>query len=761
MSKRLTPCSSPAGGWEALAAVVRVLHDQQAIGAGTRALLKTNQPDGFDCPGCAWPEPTHTSAFEFCENGAKAVAWETTSRTIGPDFFSRHSVTQLRRHSDHWLEDQGRLVDPLRYNPATDHFEPVTWDDAFQDIGTGLRSLANPDQAAFYTSGRTSNEAAFLYQLFVREFGTNNLPDCSNLCHEASSIGLAQSIGVGKGTVQLGDFAVTDAVFTFGHNPGTNHPRMLATLREVARRGKPIVAFNPMRERGLERFRSPGHIGEMLTGGATDLVTHYFQPRVGSDSLVLQGLMKRLLELEDSAGGILDRGFMAAHTCGFEALSAQLRALDWNALCEGTGLTRAELDTASQLYAAAPSVIIAYGMGITQHHHGTGNVQQLANLLLLRGNIGRAGAGICPVRGHSNVQGDRTVGINERAPAEFLERLDATFGIRAPRAPGVTVVECIEAIRQGRIRVLVSLGGNFAVAAPDPQVTHAALGQLDLVVGIHTRLNRSHLLHGQAALILPCLGRTDRDLQATGLQAVTVEDSMSMVHASRGFRTPVSAQLRSEPAIVAGIARATLPGSRVPWEDLVGDYSRIRDRIEQVVPDFAHYNERIRQPGGFHLRNPAALREWRTPIGRAQFLPCGASPAAAPPGYPLRLTTVRSHDQYNTTIYGLDDRYRGIFGRRDVLFMSAADLARLGLGDGSRVNVVGAGEQRRLDHLTAIAYPIAPGSCAAYYPEAMPLIALADHDPASFTPAYKSIWVRVEAVAADAAPTGMRPATGA
>jgi molybdopterin-dependent oxidoreductase alpha subunit len=749
LSDEIKRYDGPAGGWASLAAVARALREQQAVTTGTRALLRTNQPDGFDCPGCAWPEPAEASPFEFCENGAKAVAWEATSRSVGPEFFAAHTVSELRRQTDHWLENQGRLACPMRYNRTTDHYEAVSWDEAFRFIGERLRALPRPDCAAFYTSGRASNEAAFLYQLFVREFGTNNLPDCSNLCHEATSVGLPHSIGVGKGTVQLGDFAVTDAVFTFGHNPGSNHPRMLSTLRQVARRGKPIVAFNPLRERGLERFRSPQDAGEMLTGGATDLVTHYFQPRVGSDYLVLQGLMKRLLEIEAGGTAVLDREFIAAHTTGFDELRSQLMALDWDVLCAGTGLDRAEFDAAAGVYAAARSAIVAYGMGITQHRHGTGNVQQIANLLLLRGNIGRPGAGICPVRGHSNVQGDRTVGINERPPADFLDRLDAAFRIRSPREPGVTVVECIEGMQQGTIRVLISLGGNFAVAAPDPIATHAAVARLDLLVGIHTKLNRSHLLHERDALILPCLARSDRDLQASGPQAITVEDSMSMVHASRGFRTPVSEALRSEPAIVAGIARATLPESRVPWEDLVGNYDRIRDRIEQVVPGFERYNERIRVPGGFHLHNPAAGREWRTPDGRARFISFSGPAAAAPARYPLRLTTVRSHDQYNTTVYGFEDRYRGISGRRDVLFMNDEDLRAAGLAAGDLVDVFAAGPgaaERCLPGLLAVAYPIARGSCAAYYPEAMPLIALQDHDPQSFTPAYKLTWIRIQKI---------------
>lgn len=739
--KDIRPYDSPAGGWDALAATGHIIREQGAPAVGARALLKTNQPDGFDCPGCAWPDPQHTSSFEFCENGAKAVAWETTARTVGADFFAQHTVTELRAQSDHWLESQGRLACPLRYDAATDHYVATSWDEAFGAIAARLRRLPSPNAAAFYTSGRTSNEAAFLYQLFARELGTNNLPDCSNLCHEASSVGLPASIGVGKGTVQLADFDRTDLILSFGHNPGTNHPRMLGTLRAAAKRGVPLLVFNPLRERGLERFRSPQHPKEMLTSGSTELATHYFQPRVGTDIHVLQGLMKRVCELERERGDVLDLEFIAAQTEGLDVLLRQLDSLSWEEIVVTTGLTREEFDTAAGIYARAPTAIIAYGMGITQHAHGTQNVQQIANLLLLRGNIGKPGAGICPVRGHSNVQGDRTVGINERPPAAFLERIEQVFGFAPPRAQGVTVVECIEAIGAGRIAVLVSLGGNFAVAAPDPCATHAAVAKLDLIVGIHTKLNRSHLLHGRDAIILPALGRSDLDVQASGVQSVTVEDSMSMVHASRGFKAPPSGLVRSEPAIVAGIAAKTLPHSRVAWLNLIEDYDRIRALIEQVLPEFDEYNAKIRAPGGFHLRNPAAEREWKTPSGRAQFLPVASYPRAAPEALPLRLTTVRSHDQYNTTIYGLNDRYRGVYGRRDVVFMHEADMADRGLKTGDPVRLIGA--TRALEGFVAAEYPIARGCCAAYFPEATGLIALEAFDPASRTPAYKSVAVEV------------------
>lgn len=752
MSRRAGEYDGAAGGPDALRSVARAVLAQGEPLTATRALLRANQPDGFDCPGCAWPDPRHTSSFEFCENGAKAVAWEATGRTVGADFFARWTVAELRRRDDHWLESQGRLTQPLRYDAASDRYVPVAWEDAFVAIGAKLRSLGDADAAAFYTSGRASNEAAFLWQLFARLFGTNNLPDCSNLCHEATSVGLPESIGVGKGTVTLEDFALTDAVLSFGHNPGSNHPRMLGTLREVALRGKPIVVFNPMRERGLERFRSPQHATDMLHAAGVPLATHYFQPRVGSDHRVLQGLMKRLVELDRESGGVLDRAFLAGHTSGLDGLLAELDALDWSRILGDTGLDAVAFDIAARVYAAAPSCIVAYGMGITQHRHGTRTVQQLANLLLLRGNVGRAGAGICPVRGHSNVQGDRTVGINERPPPEFLDRLEAAFGRPMPRRPGVTVVEALLAMREGGIRALLSLGGNVARAAPDPAFTEEALARLELTVGIHTKLNRSHLCHRGEAWILPCLGRTDADEQAGGPQAVTVEDSMSMVHASRGFRVPVSPLLRSEPSIVAGLAAATLGETGLRWQWLVEDYDRIRDLIEACVPGFDGYNARIRKPGGFRLPVAAASRLWRTAGGLARFLAFGEEDPPPPPGYPLRLTTIRSHDQYNTTVYGMDDRYRGIHGRRDVVFMNVADLAARGLRSGDAVDVVApeaGGAERRLPGWMAVAYDVAPGCCAAYYPEANGLVALDRHDPRSRTPAYKSVPVEVRVAGRD------------
>ena len=752
--------AGPAGGWPALASVARALRGQMAIADELRALKRVNQPDGFDCPGCAWPDPRHTSSFEFCENGAKAVAWEATGKRATPGFFAAHTLSELWTWSDHRLEDVGRLTHPLRYHSATDRYVAVSWEEAFSRIGEILRDLGDPDAVEFYASGRASNEAAFLYQLFAREYGSNNFPDCSNLCHEASSIGLPGSIGFGKGTVTLDDFAECDAIFCVGHNPGTNHPRMLTTLREAARRGVPIVVLNPMRERGLERFASPQHVGDMLGSQGVPLATTYCQLRVGGDIAALKGIMKALLEadaadLATGSPGLLDRDFIAGHTVGFEALRADLEAQDWTTLTQHSGLDRATLTELAQIYARAERVILCYGMGITQHRHGVDNVQQLANLLLLRGNLGRPGAGICPLRGHSNVQGDRTVGITEAPSEAWCAALEREFGIRVPRRPGHNAVEAIRAIRDGRSRALLCLGGNLAVAMSDPATVFPAMRGLDLSVHVATKLNRSHLLVGGECFLLPCLGRTERDVQASGEQFVTVEDSMSMVHASRGRLQPASDQLRSEPAIVAGIARATLPHSPVDWEGLVADYASIRDRIQAVHPDFADYNARVARPGGFRLDNPASRRVWQTPSGKAQFQVCGTLPGdpdARAQGV-LQLATVRSHDQYNTSIYGMDDRYRGVRGRRDVVFVNAADLTALGLAHGDRVDIEAVPEHsacapRRMPGMTVIACDIAAGSAAAYFPEANVLLDLDAHDARSGTPGYKSIPVRLQPAAA-------------
>ena len=748
-----------AGGWDALGSVAKALKDQMAVVRETAALRKVNQPTGFDCPGCAWPDPKHTSSFEFCENGAKAVAWEATGKRATPELFAKHTVSELWKWTDHALENAGRLTEPMAYDAGSDRYVPLSWDDALTRIGAALQSLPDPDMAEFYTSGRTSNEAAFLYQLMVREFGTNNFPDCSNLCHEATSVGLPESIGVGKGTVTLEDFAHCDALFSFGHNPGTNHPRMLSTLRECSKRGVPIIAVNPLRERGLERFTSPQHPAEMLTRSSTPIAQSYYQVRIGGDVALLKGMMKWLIEADDAhraAGGqgVLDHAFIKEHTTGIEALRADLAATDWDDLVAMSGLSRDDIEAAAKVYAKAERVILCYGMGMTQHRFGTRNVQQMANLMLLRGNIGRRGAGIVPIRGHSNVQGDRTVGITEKPTQALRDGIQRAYGFSFPLSHGHDSVAAVQAIRDGRSKALVCMGGNLAVAISDPETAFPAMRQLDLAVHIATKLNRSHLLTAKQAFILPCLGRTERDQQASGLQSVTVEDSMSMVHASQGGLAPASDQLRSEPAIVAGIAKALLPKTKVDWDGLVADYDLIRDGIEAVFPIFKDFNERVRQPGGFRLYVGASVRDWGGPGKKAKFI---ALPGLNEdlrndePGV-LTLTTVRSHDQYNTSIYSFSDRYRGVNGRRDVVFMSAADLIARKLRHGDRIDIescvstkIAGAEPRRVKGFVAIEYNLPLGSAAMYFPEGNGLVPLDSHDTQSGTPAYKSVPVRISA----------------
>ncbi|MFG1418037.1 FdhF/YdeP family oxidoreductase [Xanthobacter sp. V0B-10] len=749
----VAPYSGPAGGWDALAAVAKAVRNEMGASANARALMEMNQPDGFDCPGCAWPDPRHTSSFEFCENGAKAVTWEATSRRVTPDFFAQHTVSELWAWPDHALEDAGRLTHPLRYDAGSDRFVPVSWAEAFAGIAARLNALEHPGQAEFYTSGRASNEAAFVYQLFARTLGTNNFPDCSNMCHEPTSVGLPQSIGVGKGTVTLEDFDHADLVFCIGHNPGTNHPRMLSTLRAVSLRGKPIVVLNPLRERGLERFAPPQDPVEMLTLSSTPLASAYHQVKVGGDVAALKGIMKALLA-EDAAraargeDGLLDRAFIAEHTVGLEGLVADIAATGWDEIEQRSGLARAAVESIARVYWSAERVIACYGMGITQHRHGTENVRQIVNLLMLRGNMGKPGAGICPLRGHSNVQGDRTVGITEIPAEPFLARLDKAFGISAPRAHGHNAVKALAAMVDGSARAFIGLGGNFAVAMPDPQAAFSAFRRLDLNVQIITKLNRSALLTATNTYILPCLGRTELDARNGVPQAVTVEDSMSMVHASRGRLKPASDELLSEVVILTSLARATFPGSSIDWEGMADDYDKIRDKIEEVFPDFFDFNARIRQPGGFRLRVDASNRKWDTPDGKAHFLVApGTDEDDGLDNDTLVCTTLRSHDQYNTTIYGMNDRYRGITGRRDVVFVNAEDLARLGLAEGDRVDVVGRAG-RVLEGLTAVTYPIARGSVAAYYPEANVLVDHGDYDRECGVPAYKSIPVTLRAAAA-------------
>jgi len=744
-SKHIDPYGKPAGGWDSLKRSWQALRDEGIVLVGAGTMLRTNQSDGFDCPGCAWPDRNPNSTFEFCENGVKAVAAEATAKRVTREFFAAHTVAELAAREDHWLEAQGRLTEPMRYDAAQDRYVPVGWDEAFAQVARTLQSLDSPHEALFYTSGRTSNEAAFLYQLFVREYGTNNLPDCSNLCHEASGVALVEQIGSGKGSVTLEDFERAEAIFVFGQNPGTNHPRMLGELRAAAKRGCRIVVFNPLRERGLERFANPQSAKDMLTGSSTAIASRYWQPRIGGDLAVATGMLKALL-----ARDAFDCAFIAQYTLGFEALAESLRTTDWARIEAQAGLSRASLEEAAAIYAASDATILCWGMGITQHRRSVATIQMLMNLLLARGNIGKPGAGPCPVRGHSNVQGDRTMGIHERPAAAFLDALGAEFGFAPPREPGLDVVGAISAMEAGRARVLFAMGGNFAAATPDAARTAAALRRCALTVQVSTKLNRSHLVHGREALILPCLGRTEVDLQASGPQAVTVEDSMSMVHLSVGMKAPASPHLLSEPAIVARLAAATLPRSRTPWLELIGDYDRIRARIAAVISGFEDFNARVRVAGGFHLRHPARERVFPTGSGRASFHVHALDAAGPAPPAPFQLMSVRSHDQYNTTVYGLDDRYRGVRGYRRVVFISRADLDALGWSPGQLVDITSLWHdgERRVEGFTLVEHDIPRGCLACYFPEANALVPLDHVAERAGTPASKAIPVRLSPSAA-------------
>ena len=733
----------PAGGFEALRSSLEHTVRDPGLLRGVRSYLELNQASGFDCPGCAWPDPDDRSALEFCEQGVKAVANEATRHRIGADFFRRHSISRLLEQPDPWLERQGRLAEPLHRRPGSDHYEPISWQDAFARVGAVLADLDSPDEAIFYTSGRTSNEAAFLYQLFVRELGTNNLPDCSNMCHESSGTGLTEVIGIGKGTVDLADFDQADAIFVIGQNPGSNHPRMLTTLETAHRRGCRIVSVNPLRERGLIRFSHPKNPLALL-GRSTPITDLYLQVRVGGDVALLKAIQKEVLSAEaERPGQVLDWDFLHTHTAGFGAFREALDDLPMDALVEASGVPLEGIREAAQIYCEAERVIVCWAMGLTQHRHGVANVQEIVNLLLLRGNLGKPGAGPCPVRGHSNVQGDRTMGIFERPSAAFLDRLEAEFGFAPPREHGVDTVGAIETMRDGRARVFMALGGNFVVATPDTPVVEAALRRMRLTVHVATKLNRSHLVCGKESILLPCLGRTERDVQRGREQFVTVEDSMSVVHRSRGTLEPVAEDLRSEPAIVAGIARATLAErSKVAWEELASEYDRIRDHIEHVIPGFEDYNRRARRPEGFTLPRPAAQRRFETPSGRAEFRVHAVPESPLSEGQFLMMT-IRSHDQYNTTVYGEDDRYRGIAGGRRVVLVGPRDLEGCGLREGEEVTLTShfRGETRSLSGFRVVPYELPSRCVATYFPEANPLVPLGHRAEGSRTPAFKSVVV--------------------
>lgn len=750
------PKTSAAGVPGVLHGLAHVI-DEAGVARGLRTLPLLNQHRGFDCPGCAWPEPGKPHLAEFCENGAKAVAEESTRQRADAAFFAEHPISKLATWTDHRLGKSGRLTEPMLRDEDSDHYRPVSWDEALDLVATELRGLDSPDEAAFYTSGRTSNEAAFVYQLLARKLGTNNMPDCSNMCHESSGTALVETLGIGKGSVSLEDITDhADLIVVVGQNPGTNHPRMLTALEQAKDRGARIVAINPLPEAGLQTFKNPQRVRGVV-GPGTKLADRFLQVRLAGDLALFQAVNRLLLEADDDARtaghpGVLDHEFIAEHTSGFEQAAATWRALDWADVDAATGLDRAEIEAFVGDVLAADKVIVCWAMGLTQHKQAVATIREVVSFLLLRGNVGRPGAGACPVRGHSNVQGDRTMGIWERPTDAFLDALGTEFGFEPPRAHGYDVVDTVRALRDGQLKVFMAVGGNFAAATPDSAVTEAALREVPLTVHVSTKLNRSHVLPGKRSLVLPCLGRTEEDRTGGREQVVTVEDSMSVVHTSRGTLTPVSAALRSETAILCDLARRTLgPDDPTPWEEFAADYARIRDSISRVVPGFEDFEQRVAAPGGFVLPHPPRdARLFPTSTGKANFTANELEVVQVPAGR-LLLQTVRSHDQFNTTVYGLDDRYRGVKNGRRVVFVHPDDLAAGGFADGDTVDLIsewpgpdGGVEERRAPGFRAVSFPTARGCAAAYFPETNVLVPLDHTAEGSNTPASKSVVIRLD-----------------
>ncbi|GAA3090915.1 FdhF/YdeP family oxidoreductase [Streptomyces rectiviolaceus] len=742
------PYHHPAAGWGAAKSVTQFLVRERALVDGPRAIKRMNHEDGgFDCPGCAWPDDTKGLHLDICENGIKHVTWEMTRKRVGREFFAAHSVTELYGWSDHDLENQGRLTEPMVYDPETDHYVPISWKDAFEVVGRALRGLDDPNQAAFYTSGRLGNEATFLYQLMARELGTNNLPDCSNMCHEASGRALTASLGTGKGTVDLKDWEATDALFVLGVNAASNAPRMLTALAEAHDRGARIVHINPLVEAAATRTIVPHDFTDMALNKATRTSTLNLQPRIGGDMALLRGMAKAILEQAPTDPKALDREFIDRHTTGFDEYRALCEGTPWEEIESQSGVSRADVLEAARVYRDADRTIVTWCLGITQHEHGVDTVREIVNLLLLRGNLGREGAGPSPVRGHSNVQGNRTCGIDHRPTEEFLSRLAEVCDIAPPREHGMDTVATIKAMHRGDVKVFVGMGGNFALAAPDTPYTYEALRTCDLTVQVSTKLNRSHLVHGRRALILPCLGRTEKDHQRKGVQSTSVEDSMSMVHLSVGMKRPASPHLLSEPAIVAGMARAALPDSATRWEWYIEDYDRIRDTMAQALDGFEDFNRRVRLPLGFRIKQPARELVFRTPSGRAEFS-AAALPDVVPAPGTLALGTMRSHDQWNTTVYSDNDRYRGIKNLRTLVFMNRDDMRERGITESAPVDITSTakdGSRRHLDGFLAIPYDIPRGCAAGYMPEMNVLCALGDFSTQSDQPIMKHVKVTITA----------------
>ena len=745
---RITSPARVAAGLKSVLKAAEFTLKEPGLVRGIAALSRLNQFDGIDCPGCAWPDPDQDRSLnEYCENGVKAIAEEATTKRCTPEFFREWSMTDLSRQSDYWLGHQGRLTHPMVLRAGSDQYEPISWDDAFHMIADELNALSSPDEAVFYTSGRTSNEGALLYQLFVRQFGTNNLPDCSNMCHESSGLALKEVIGVGKGTVTLEDFDLADTILIIGQNPGTNHPRMLATLQRAARRGAMIVSVNPLAEVGLARFKHPKDLLHLF-GPGTKIAKHFVRVRLSGDLAFFKGLSKEILEGEDRRPGqLINRQFLDQKTYGFEDFRTALATVSWDEIVEQSGVSRAQIREIADVVMRSKSMIACWAMGLTQQRHAVATIQEIVNLMLLGGHIGRPGAGVCPVRGHSNVQGDRTMGIWERMPESFLDKLRDVFGFEPPRKHGWDVVDSIKAMHRGDAKVFFAMGGNFLSATPDTDFTAEALRRCNLTVQVSTKLNRAHLVTGRQALILPCLGRTDRDVQANGDQFVSVENSMGVVHTSRGNLDPPSDQLLSEPAIVARLAMATL-GRRtmVKWADLVEDYDRIRELIARVIPGCEDMNRRVRHKGGFYLPNSARDDDYKTRTGKANFVVSTMEPTTLEPGQFL-MTTLRSHDQYNTTIYGLDDRYRGIFHGRRVVLMNPEDMQAHGWKPGDLLDITshfridGKKELRRAPTFVLVPYEIPRRCVATYFPEANVLVPIGSVALRSNTPTSKAVIV--------------------
>ncbi|ERM82583.1 hypothetical protein P872_04530 [Rhodonellum psychrophilum GCM71 = DSM 17998] len=720
--------------------IFQVMPKSKAI----KVLYKLNQKEGVDCPGCAWPDPKNRSKLgEYCENGVKAIAEEAMEQVAGPSFFATHSIDDLRAKSDYWLGQQGRLTHPMVLRPGESHYLPISWNEANACIGEELKGLSHPNEAAFYTSGRTSNEAAFLYQLFARMFGTNNLPDCSNMCHESSGVALSRTLGSTKGSVTLEDFEKAELILVFGQNPATNHPRMLTSLEKAKKKGAKIVSINPMKEVGLVHFKNPQTVQGML-GGGVEISDFYLQVRINEDVALLKAVMFKLLKIAEKEPSILDNRFISEKTAGFEAFKNMLLSQDLSVLMKRTGLEEAEIDALTDLIAKRTKIIACWGMGLTQHVNGVDNIQELVNLLLMKGSIGKEGAGTCPVRGHSNVQGDRTMGIAERPSKELLDKISENFGFSPPREDGYSVVDTIKAMHEEKVKVFVGMGGNFSAAAPDTHFTAEALRKCNLTVHISTKLNRSHLTHGKTALILPSMGRTDKYIKNGKSQFVTVENSMGIVHSTQGIFPAPSEFVESEPVIVANIAKATLDQDKVDWDFLIEDYGNIRDLIEKTIDGFENFNERIKKPLGFELPNASRIGEFNTSNKKANFTinQMMDNPLEAEE---FIMMTTRSHDQFNTTIYGLDDRYRGVFNGRMVVFMNGEDAARNNLKKGDKITLFNnyENQERIVEGFSVVPYDLPKGCLATYFPEANPLVPIGLMAHSSHTPSSKSVRVKI------------------